>query len=128
MRIHQVLLTGVYHHANNYGLFNGSFKADGDSGQGGKIDFSGKNIRLTKADISAKGSSQGGKVRVGGEYLGGKKLKLVGKKEYNGFINRLIMRMTSSTLKIRSLITTLTSMFLVYLVKEERLSSGQINH
>ena len=75
-------------HANNYGLFNGSFKADGDSGQGGKIDFSGKNIRLTKADISAKGSSQGGKVRVGGEYLGGKKLKLVGKKEYNGFINR----------------------------------------
>ena len=43
-------------HADNYGLFNGSFKADGNSGQGGKIDFSGNNIRLTKADISAKGS------------------------------------------------------------------------
>ena len=75
-------------HADNYNLVSGSFRADGDSGQGGNIDYAGKNVSLTKADISAKGSSQGGKVRVGGEYLGGKKLTLTGKKEYNGFVNR----------------------------------------
>ena len=40
------------------------------------------------ADISAKGASQGGKVRIGGEYLGGQDLSRVSLKEYNGFINR----------------------------------------
>ena len=61
-------------HANNHNLTAGTFKADGNSSQGGDIDFAGQNVRLASADISAKGMSQGGKVRVGGEYLGGQKL------------------------------------------------------
>ena len=75
-------------HADSYNLTAGKFKANGDSGQGGNIDFAGQNVRLASADISAKGSSQGGKVRVGGEYLGGQKLSTVSQKEYNGFVNR----------------------------------------
>ena len=61
-------------HADSYNLTAGTFKADGDSGQGGNIDFAGQNVGLASADISAKGSSQGGKVRIGGEYLGGQQL------------------------------------------------------
>ena len=52
------------------------------------IDYVGQNVRLAAADISAKGASQGGKVRIGGEYLGGQELSRVSLKEYNGFINR----------------------------------------
>ncbi len=40
------------------------------------------------ADISARGASQGGKVRIGGEYLGGQKLSTVSQREYDGFVNR----------------------------------------
>ena len=75
-------------HADSYNLTAGKFKANGDSGKGGDIDFAGQNVRLASADISAKGSSQGGKVRIGGEYLGGQKLSTVSQKEYDGFINR----------------------------------------
>ena len=75
-------------HADSHNLAAGTFKADGNSGKGGNIDFVGQNVRLAAADISAKGSSQGGKVRIGGEYLGGQKLSTVSEKEYDGFINR----------------------------------------
>ena len=75
-------------HADSHNLAAGTFKADGNSGKGGNIDFVGQNVRLAAADISAKGSSQGGKVRIGGEYLGGQKLSTVSQKEYDGFINR----------------------------------------
>ena len=75
-------------HADSYNLASGTFRADGDSGQGGNIDFAGQNIGMASADISAKGTSQGGKVRIGGEYLGGQQLSTVSRKEYNGFINR----------------------------------------
>ena len=69
-------------------LLQWTFKADGDSGQGGNIDFAGQNIGMASADISAKGSSQGGKVRIGGEYLGWSTVIYCSRKEYNGFINR----------------------------------------
>ena len=75
-------------HADSHNLAAGTFKANGNSGKGGNIDFVGQNVRLAAADISAKGSSQGGKVRIGGEYLGGQKLSTVSEKEYDGFINR----------------------------------------
>ena len=75
-------------HADSHNLAAGTFKANGNSGKGGNIDFVGQNVRLVAADISAKGSSQGGKVRIGGEYLGGQKLSTVSEKEYAGFINR----------------------------------------
>ena len=75
-------------HADNHNLAAGTFQSDGDLGKGGYIDFAGQNVRLAAADISARGSSQGGKVRIGGEYLGGQKLSAVSQKEYDGFINR----------------------------------------
>ena len=75
-------------HGDSYNLVTGAFKADGNSNQGGMIDYAGQNVRLAAADISAKGASQGGKVRIGGEYLGGQELSKVSLKEYNGFINR----------------------------------------
>ena len=75
-------------HGDNYNLVTGAFKADGNSNQGGIIDYAGQNVKLAAADISAKGASQGGKVRIGGEYLGGQDLSRVSLKEYNGFINR----------------------------------------
>ena len=75
-------------HADKHNLAAGKFKADGDSGKGGAIDFAGKNVRLAAANISAKGSTHGGKVRIGGEYLGGQQLSTVSQKEYDGFVNR----------------------------------------
>ncbi len=75
-------------HSNNNNLVAGKFVADGNLGKGGNIDFSGNNVMVAAADISAKGSNQGGKVRIGGEYLGGQKLSTVSQKEYQGFINR----------------------------------------
>ena len=75
-------------HADSHNLATGTFQADGISGKGGYIDFAGQNVRLAMADISARGASQGGKVRIGGEYLGGQKLFTVSQKEYDGFINR----------------------------------------
>ena len=75
-------------HADSHNLTAGKFEANGDSGKGGDIDFAGQNVRLAAAGISAKGSSQGGKIRVGGEYLGGQKLSTISQKEYDGFVNR----------------------------------------
>ena len=72
----------------SHDLVAGTFKADGNSSQGGSIDFAGQNVKLASADISAQGVSQGGKVRIGGEYLGGQKLSTISQKEYDGFINR----------------------------------------
>ena len=69
-------------HADNYNFVAGTLKADGNSQKGGNIDFAGQNVGLASADISAKGSSQGGKVRIGGEYLGGQQLSTVSRKEY----------------------------------------------
>ena len=74
-------------HGDNYNLVTGAFKADGNSNQGGIIDYLGQNVRLGSRYLT-KGASQGGKVRIGGEYLGGQDLSRVSLKEYNGFINR----------------------------------------
>ena len=70
-------------HADSHNLATETFQADGDSGKGGYIDFAGQNVRLAMADISARGASQGGKVRIGGEYLGGQKLLTVSQREYD---------------------------------------------
>ena len=75
-------------HADNHNLAAGTFQADGDLGKGGYIDFAGQNVGLAAADVSARGASQGGKVRIGGEYLGGQKLLTVSQREYDGFVNR----------------------------------------
>ena len=38
---------------------------------GGNIDITAEKVDLASANIEAKGKNQGGKVRVGGDYLGG---------------------------------------------------------
>ena len=43
---------------------------------------------LVKANISATGRTQGGKVRIGGEYLGGQELTNMDKKLQQGFVTR----------------------------------------
>ena len=52
----------------------GTIYADSKSGNGGGIDITAEKTELVKANISATGRTQGGKVRIGGEYLGGQEL------------------------------------------------------
>ncbi len=51
---------------------SGQYLADGIYGRGGQIDFSAGDVRLLSAGLSASGFSQGGLVRVGGAFQGGK--------------------------------------------------------
>lgn len=51
---------------------SGTYLADGIYGQGGRIDLGGHTISLLSSKISASGRSQGGLVRVGGPFQGGK--------------------------------------------------------
>ena len=53
-------------------LSSGHYTAKGATGAGGQIDLSGLNVRLLSAQIDASGATQGGRVRVGGEFQGGK--------------------------------------------------------
>lgn len=53
-------------------LSSGQYKAHGETGQGGRIDLTGENVRLLAAQLDASGATQGGLVRIGGEFQGGK--------------------------------------------------------
>ena len=53
---------------------SGSYKANTSSGYGGNIDITANQVEISQATIEAKGKIMGGKVRIGGDYLGGKKL------------------------------------------------------
>jgi filamentous hemagglutinin family protein len=53
-------------------ISSGSYAANGAQGVGGRVDISGHSVRLLSAQISATGATQGGLVRVGGSYQGGK--------------------------------------------------------
>jgi len=50
------------------------YKAIGASGKGGKIDVSASATKLLTASLDASGATGGGRVRIGGEYQGGKNL------------------------------------------------------
>ncbi|MFL0809643.1 MAG: filamentous hemagglutinin N-terminal domain-containing protein [Agarilytica sp.] len=51
-----------------------SIKASGVSGKGGSIDVSAPTVKSLSAQFIARGGEQGGRVRLGGEYQGGKSL------------------------------------------------------
>ena len=54
---------------------------------GGKIDITAEKVKVEKAKIEAKGNYQGGKVRIGGDYLGGNITNLDNKIK-QGFVSR----------------------------------------
>ena len=49
----------------------GKVSAKGRAAEGGRIDLSGKDIRLTGAKVNASGATGGGLVRIGGAFRGG---------------------------------------------------------
>jgi filamentous hemagglutinin family protein len=51
---------------------SGTYRAVGTAGVGGRVDLSGYSVRLLSANIDASGTSQGGLVRIGGAFQGGK--------------------------------------------------------
>ncbi|WP_234838539.1 beta strand repeat-containing protein, partial [Sinorhizobium medicae] len=51
---------------------SGSYAAGGVYGKGGRIDMSAPDVRLLSAGLEARGRQQGGLVRVGGGFQGGK--------------------------------------------------------
>ncbi|SEM56900.1 filamentous hemagglutinin family N-terminal domain-containing protein, partial [Syntrophus gentianae] len=53
-------------------LSSGAYLASGTTGQGGRIDLSGYSVRLFSATVDASGGTQGGLVRIGGAFQGGK--------------------------------------------------------
>ena len=68
-------------------LSSGTFLAPGTAGQGGRIDLSGYSVRLFSATVDASGGTQGGLVRIGGAFQGGKEPD--SSKPYNsGFLTR----------------------------------------
>ncbi|MEP0068947.1 filamentous hemagglutinin N-terminal domain-containing protein [Pyruvatibacter sp.] len=53
---------------------SGSYLATGKNGLGGKVDIGGGASRLLSPVIEASGNTGGGRIRIGGEYQGGKSL------------------------------------------------------
>ncbi|MEW7009117.1 YDG domain-containing protein, partial [Lentilitoribacter sp. EG35] len=53
---------------------SGSYKAVGQTGVGGQIDIGGGASRILSASLDASGATKGGRIRLGGEYQGGKNL------------------------------------------------------
>ncbi|MGB1880707.1 MAG: filamentous hemagglutinin N-terminal domain-containing protein, partial [Gammaproteobacteria bacterium] len=52
----------------------GVIEAKGEAGTGGEIDLTGAELVLTAATVEASGTTGGGRVRVGGEFQGGRDL------------------------------------------------------
>ncbi len=51
---------------------SGSYRAEGVKGQGGIVDLSAPDVRLFSTQIDASGATEGGSVRIGGAFQGGK--------------------------------------------------------
>ena len=51
---------------------SGTYLADGLYGRGGRIDITGQDVRLLSTGLSASGRVEGGLVRIGGAFQGGK--------------------------------------------------------
>ena len=66
---------------------SGDIFADSRTGKGGNIDITADKTEIEKAEISATGPQTGGKVRVGGDYLGGNLTNLDNKIK-KGFVSR----------------------------------------
>lgn len=53
-------------------ISSGTYRTVGTAGVGGRVDLSGYSVRLLSAQIDASGTEQGGLVRIGGAFQGGK--------------------------------------------------------
>jgi len=53
---------------------SGTYRADGAAGNGGNIDIGGGATKLLSPTITANGGANGGQIRIGGEFQGGKGL------------------------------------------------------
>jgi filamentous hemagglutinin family protein len=51
---------------------SGEYVAEGATGQGGRVDISGKSVHMLSARVDASGATEGGRIRIGGEFQGGK--------------------------------------------------------
>ena len=60
--------------SNRQIISSGIFRASGTYGKGGNIDITAPRISLFSSQIFAQGGIQGGQVRIGGEFQGGKNL------------------------------------------------------
>ncbi len=72
---------------------SGDFIADGSDGTGGYIDISNKNglVGLFSGSVSAKGTTMGGRIRIGGAFQGGRynpKTSSLDKKAQDLFVHR----------------------------------------
>jgi len=64
---------GTISHVSQGTLFSsGAYDVSGSQGQGGRVDITGETINLLSAHIDASGEANGGLVRIGGAYQGGK--------------------------------------------------------
>jgi len=59
-------------------MSSGTYVASSALGAGGRIDISGYGVRLLSANLDASGASQGGLIRIGGAFQGGKELGIQG--------------------------------------------------
>ena len=59
-------------------MSSGTYLASGATGKGGMIDLTGFGVRLLSATLDASGMTQGGLIRVGGAFQGGKNLGIRG--------------------------------------------------
>lgn len=59
-------------------MSSGTYLASGATGKGGMIDLTGFGVRLLSATLDASGRTQGGLIRVGGAFQGGKNLGIRG--------------------------------------------------
>jgi hypothetical protein len=71
-------------------MSSGTYLASGATGKGGMIDLTGYGVRLLSATLDASGRTQGGLIRVGGAFQGGKEIEVYGDNEElrNGFVLR----------------------------------------
>lgn len=59
-------------------MSSGTYLAAGATGKGGMIDLTGFGVRLLSATLDASGMTQGGLIRIGGAFQGGKNLGIRG--------------------------------------------------
>ncbi len=74
--------------AKSINITSGIANVASQSGKGGYVDVEGEKVLLVNASVDAKGKQMGGKVRIGGEFQGGKRQAFTTDKEYDGFVNR----------------------------------------
>ena len=74
--------------AKSTNISSGTFKSNSEGGKGGNIDLTGDRVEISNAKIEATGNLMGGKVRIGGDYLGGQDLTIMDNKNVYGFVSR----------------------------------------